>query len=596
MKKSTFIIIKIFCIFYLYTALLYARNFKGEVYLIKKYSQEIVIKSPDLSKIKVNKNLYIINENNEAIATVKVKRFYNTIINSKIISGNITGVKIGMPVYTDKPKVKKRLKEIKFQENYNYFYWLSSFQYEHKNKVISLEKQILLPKIYIVLPTGSDEFVDIDHEDVKELYVNYNKEINELKIKKIVLKNGKKLELKKYKFRELDRIEIPEKLVEIDKYTKKLMGKNELYRIRLLKVVSGLEKIDSIKEKLSGNAGKVVKYFKADGAIVTTPIIHNNKIFVTTRNGILYCLDSDNYDVLWKYKARHGAFGFSPSAINTLPLIHEDLVFFGDVEGYIHCVNALNGELVWKYNVKMAIYSNPRISDDKLYIGSNNMYFYCMDFKSGRIIWKFKSNNWIKGSAFIDKKYVYFGSGDWRFYCLDKNTGKLKWRYKAKGPIHSSPYISGENIYFGCNGNYIYCLNKADGSLVWRSRTGGDVISTSIVVGGNLYFGSKDYYLYCLDAYTGQIFWKFKTRGCINGSPAYASGMIFFGSNDRYIYCLNALDGELFWKVKTKSSIYSSPIIRKGKLYIGNNDQNLYVIDTGFSDIEGNNGLIPFHQ
>ncbi len=64
MKKSTFIIIKIFCIFYLYTALLYARNFKGEVYLIKKYSQEIVIKSPDLSKIKVNKNLYIINENN----------------------------------------------------------------------------------------------------------------------------------------------------------------------------------------------------------------------------------------------------------------------------------------------------------------------------------------------------------------------------------------------------------------------------------------------------------------------------------------------------------------------------------------------------
>jgi outer membrane protein assembly factor BamB len=114
-----------------------------------------------------------------------------------------------------------------------------------------------------------------------------------------------------------------------------------------------------------------------------------------TVRSILFCIDAENGDEIWKY-----AMPESEISIST-PSVANDTVYFPYVENYwayggIACVNASNGEVIWnqRLNNEFFIFSSPSIADEKLYIGAINSYAYgcvidCYDIHSGAQIWSY---------------------------------------------------------------------------------------------------------------------------------------------------------------------------------------------------------------
>jgi len=209
--------------------------FTGEVYKVEKYAKQIICRGPDLRPIKTDQILYICDENNNLVATVQVTRYYTTIIETKLISGDINLVKAKMPVYSHKSQfeAKKQIKIIKYEKEYDYYYWDVYVDYKIGNNVYTKPSKIMMPRIITLLSAGSENEVKIGDYEIESL------NIKNLEIKGIKLKTGEEAEIEKIDFN-IEPEMIPEFKVET-KLVMKNVKASDAFRIRLIKRAEGYD-------------------------------------------------------------------------------------------------------------------------------------------------------------------------------------------------------------------------------------------------------------------------------------------------------------------------------------------------------------------
>jgi len=139
------------------------------------------------------------------------------------------------------------------------------------------------------------------------------------------------------------------------------------------------------------------------GLVVSSPVVDENGVFVMSMESyslnetvwsVLFCIDANNGDVLWKYVMDE----FDISL--TSPSVANDVVYFSYVENYweyggIACVNADDGEVIWdeRLNYDFFTVSSPSIADGKMFIGGMNLlevasFINCYNIETGALIWR----------------------------------------------------------------------------------------------------------------------------------------------------------------------------------------------------------------
>lgn len=97
----------------------------------------------------------------------------------------------------------------------------------------------------------------------------------------------------------------------------------------------------------------------------TTPTVEGDRVYVTSREGHLLCLDAAGGEVLWQKHfiedlgGKRPVYGYSSS-----PLVHEGQLYLdiGGDEGSNVCLNAATGEIVWQTGRGEAGYATPWIT------------------------------------------------------------------------------------------------------------------------------------------------------------------------------------------------------------------------------------------
>lgn len=284
----------------------------------------------------------------------------------------------------------------------------------------------------------------------------------------------------------------------------------------------------------------------------------------------------------WKYETGDDVYS-SPALVN-------GKVYVGSRDGYVYSLNSSNGGLIWKY--KLGDYlrgegwglpdSSPAVADGRVYIGSGDNCTYCLDASTGSFVWRYRTRGVVQSSPAVAEGRVYVGSLDESIYCLNASTGDLVWRYEAPSSIRSSPAVADGKVFVSTY-TWIYCLDAYSGSLIWKRSLGSWYwgyeprwCSSPAVAYGRVYVGSWDENLYCLDPTTGNIIWNYTTGGDVKSSPAVADDKVYIGSQDGYLYCLDAHDGSLIWRYDTDSSMISSPAVANGRAYVGAGNLRVY--------------------
>lgn len=167
------------------------------------------------------------------------------------------------------------------------------------------------------------------------------------------------------------------------------------------------------------NAGTLYKIMQADGNIIqsfklpeqiTSELsIYGGKLYFTTRNQKLFCMDFEMNIIFTKDIESYCTAGFTYS---------NDGIIFGCVNGNLYNINITSGAVNWENSFGSAFSSSPLAHNELIFIGSMDKKFYCLNSQDGKILWNYETGGRIHSTPLIWGKYIFISSDDRNIYCF----------------------------------------------------------------------------------------------------------------------------------------------------------------------------------
>jgi len=330
---------------------------------------------------------------------------------------------------------------------------------------------------------------------------------------------------------------------------------------------------------LSAAPGDLVWSYATGGPVRSSPAVADGRLYVTSGDTYLYCLDADTGAFVWSYQLNTGGYPEDSS-----PAVWSGYVYANDIYGRVHCLNAETGAHVWSFEADNPTDGSPAVYGGCVYIGTYDGPYYCLNALTGDEVWENDTaGRHVRATIAIADDRLHFGAG-MRILCRTAGTGSHVWLYSVPDIIWASCAVSDGRVFTGCDDGKVYAVSASTGAFDWFYQTGDVVNSSAAIDRHRLFIGSNDNKLYSLDPRNGNLRWTYLTGGDVESSPAVSGDYVYFGSEDGMLYCIEGMGGAHVWHYDIGSPIVSSPASVGGRVYVGADDNSVYCFDAGASD------------
>jgi outer membrane protein assembly factor BamB len=250
---------------------------------------------------------------------------------------------------------------------------------------------------------------------------------------------------------------------------------------------------------INKNTGEKQWEFDTGDKIRSSPAFADGKVFIG--NGdfqdpvdtSIYAINADTGQQEWRYE--------TGDRISSVPIINKGTVYVTSTDGEIYALDTEEGSLNWSKNIG-AGRGSPTIVDETVYVPGFNGIF-ALDKKTGSEQWKYEEEiSFISSSPTVANGVLYVGltSGN-KLTAIDIDSGNEIWEFTTENAIYSSPTYADETIFIGNEGGNVFSIDANTGNEKWRFSAGDEVGSSPIVVDGTLYIGSTK-----RDPYGGSVY------------------------------------------------------------------------------------------
>lgn len=345
------------------------------------------------------------------------------------------------------------------------------------------------------------------------------------------------------------------------------------------------------------------------GAGVSTPVVWNERIFLTASDGRLndrlhvLCYHRDQGKLLWHTKL----FGSAPTdlyppggmAVPT-PCTDGKLLYVLFGTGDLTALD-FDGKPVWirslaeeygPFRNRWGMASSPVLAEGMLLVQVDHWsqsYLLALDPATGANRWKADrptSVNWTSPLAVKVKdrtEIVTFGTNHVRSY--DAKGGKELWRVDG---MHfqciPSPVVQGD-LLVACSGDNSMGI-KLDGAtgdltkshVLWKNKKAKAFVPSPLLYENRVYLPDDKGIVTCLDAHTGKPLWRERLGEAYHASPVAGAGMIYFTSKEGIVRVIRASEAfELLAENDVGESLVASPALSNGQIFL-RGDKHLFCI------------------
>jgi len=222
------------------------------------------------------------------------------------------------------------------------------------------------------------------------------------------------------------------------------------------------------------------------------PVVKGNMMFVNSpRSDSVFALDTDSGAAQWRF--------YTDGPVRFAPLAWQDRVYIVSDDGYLYCLRAADGELLWRFRggpSDRKVLGNkrlismwpargaPAVADGKIYFAAGiwpfmGVFIYCLDAETGQVVWE----NTGTGAMYINQPHdspAFAGvapqgplvvAGDKLLVpggrsvpaCFDRSTGKFLYYRLAENQHRGHFRVSAMSDEF-YNSGHVYDL--ATGNLL----------------------------------------------------------------------------------------------------------------------------------
>jgi len=259
---------------------------------------------------------------------------------------------------------------------------------------------------------------------------------------------------------------------------------------------------------------------------ISTPAMSNGRLSIGSTNNVFYSIDEAG-NIVWNQT-------FSGQIISS-PVVHNAKVFFGSMNGNVYALDQNTGNLSWFFNTTGNISSSPAVSDNKVFVISNNAILYALDEDTYGLLWYYNTSITpsprtdvpFDPSPAVADKTVYF-SYLGRFYAVNTTNGSLVWRATPFETdwFTSSPVIDNGSVYVGYS-NGVIVFNATNGVLLRNSPMGSAVVSTPLVANDSVITVTTNGILTVRYKSNWSTIWSYNLNSTVFSSPVLVNGRIY---------------------------------------------------------------------
>ena len=253
----------------------------------------------------------------------------------------------------------------------------------------------------------------------------------------------------------------------------------------------------------------------------------------------------------WTYPSGVQSIG----AIVGSPVVVEDTLYVGSSDGKVYALDVVYGENNrWKQpsDTGGKIWTSPVIEDNVVYISNYERKFFALSRIDGSLIWEIELPAAAASSPVVAGNDVFFGTFDNQFYAVDGTNGNVNWTFGGGNWFWSTPVVKDGVVYAGCLDSKIYAIDAGTGEELWQFTADDQIVATPVLVDNLLVVASKSGTMYMLKADSGKpehdpvpvgASVKVPVR-----APLYAEGnMVYVHASNRCVYCVDVRSGEKVW-------------------------------------------------
>ncbi|UUO04714.1 PQQ-binding-like beta-propeller repeat protein [Blastopirellula sp. J2-11] len=306
----------------------------------------------------------------------------------------------------------------------------------------------------------------------------------------------------------------------------------------------------------------------------STPIIHNQRVFVTSTAGpnketcVVSCIDIDTGGQLWRY--RFPAASTAPSSYMMAraaptPVVDDLGVYLFFESGDVAAIDP-TGALRWRRDLAAdfgplennhGIGASPAQTDQCVILNVEHRgpsYLIAIDKQTGETRWKTdrpSSNSW-SSPIVIHGQIIISSNGAVAAY--DADSGESLWTVgQLDGNSVASPTPDGDRLYVGAR--------------VSEFSSGGDAQRSNLCI-------------QC-KANSPQIIWRAKKAVSDYASPVVCGECVYYLNNVGVVYCLDKMTGRQHYAKRIGTDCWATPIVSQDRIYFWGKDGQTTVLKSG---------------
>jgi outer membrane protein assembly factor BamB len=266
------------------------------------------------------------------------------------------------------------------------------------------------------------------------------------------------------------------------------------------------------------------------------------------------------------------------------PLIASNRIYFSSFDLNIYCLDSL-GNLVWKRKTAHRVKNKLLAQDSLLYIPVRQDGLWAVKVRDGAAVWHLPqpaiSLSTTQPLLRATTLYVSMWGLSDSLVAVDSRTGKVDWATSYPGYASSDPVATVQGLVL-CNdkfykGGKVKLLEYATGKELWSTELKCETLFRPLVQDQQLIVATYDGKVVCLSTSTGRIRWattlpsqeEVATQFC-----RFKHGL-YFGTTARNLYCLDSGTGKFLFKEPFRYGL-SDLLVANGKLYIPTGGNELW--------------------
>ena len=218
------------------------------------------------------------------------------------------------------------------------------------------------------------------------------------------------------------------------------------------------------------------------------PIICDNRLVVSSREGGLLALELNQGEPVWTFQA--------DQSLTAAASFGHGRIFQPADRGWLYAVSADSGRELYRVSLSGPIVSAVAV-DDKLYVAVMTGQVYALEPEDGSVLWKTDLGHPTWTSPTVADGRVFVGHSGGEVVALEASTGLELWRYDAGAVIRSSALAAGDYLVTGTMTGLLVVLRSEDGVLVDSTTLKGPIKVSPVTDGRRLLVATEAGKIYC---------------------------------------------------------------------------------------------------